>query len=224
MKTKDFSINSSISTMRTDYDKEQPLLEENCHMDPFKQFESWLKEAVLKDLAFANAMALSTVDRQGMPDSRIMLLRNISYGGFTFFSNYKSKKAGDIENNSKASLLFFWKELQRQVRIQGEIKFLPTSESDAYFATRPFESQVGAWASQQSSVISGREALDKAYDAELKNYEQNKSVPRPQHWGGYVLVPSNFEFWQGRSGRLHDRLKYEYDNNAKTWYIRRLMP
>ena len=222
MENREFSINPVLKKSRIDFNKSF-LLEENCSCDPFEQFEAWLSGALEKDPHYANAMALSTVMPSGMPDSRIVLLRNISYGGFTFFTNYKSAKAKQIDSNSQASILFFWKELERQVKIQGVIRFLPSQESEDYFRSRPFESQVGAWASQQSKVVDNRRTLDELYEKELQNYK-DKTVPRPEHWGGYVLLPEVFEFWQGRSGRLHDRLRYSRKENSTAWKIDRLMP
>lgn len=221
MKEKTFASNSAIKVVRKEFN-ENVLLEDHCDKDPFILFEQWLSKALEVDSHFANAMSLSTVSPEGMPDCRTVLLRNISYSGFTFFTNYRSAKGKQIEYNSKACLLFFWKELQRQVKIQGEIRFLPTQESNDYFSSRPFESQVGAWASQQSQVIKDRTSLDDAYERELKKY-QDKTVPRPEHWGGYVLLPSRFEFWQGRVGRLHDRIRYTADAQH-LWKIERLMP
>jgi pyridoxamine 5'-phosphate oxidase len=168
-------------------------------------------------------MALSTVDVGLMPDARIVLLRNVSYGGFTFFTNYESKKGKDLEKNNKASLLFFWTGLERQVRILGEIIKLPAEESDTYFESRPFDSKVGAWVSQQSELVANRSALEKSFEEKLRSFE-NKEVPRPANWGGYVLIPSKIEFWQGRPNRLHDRILYTLDPNKKSWKIDRLMP
>ncbi len=222
MEQRKFSVNPSLKDMRKDYDK-SVLLEQDCSEDPLIQFEFWLTSAMEKDSQYANAMTLSTVSESGMPDSRTVLLRNISYGGLTFFTNYKSAKAQQIDSNSQACLLFFWKELERQVKVQGEIRFLPIQESDDYFKSRPFESQVGAWSSQQSQVIDSREALDERYEADLRKY-QGKTVPRPEHWGGYVLLPKAFEFWQGRSGRLHDRIRYTWNPQANNWKKERLMP
>lgn len=222
MKQREFSINPVLVKTREDYNK-NVLLEEDCSDNPFDQFEAWLIAAMEKDSTYANAMTLSTVMPSGMPDSRIVLLRNISYGGFTFFTNYKSGKGKQIESNSQASILFFWKELERQVKVQGNIRFLPVQESDDYFKSRPFESQVGAWASKQSQVVKDRQTLDEAYKKELDNYA-GKAVPRPKHWGGYVLLPTLFEFWQGRSGRLHDRIRYTSQGNNKGWLVQRLMP
>jgi len=220
MKEKEFASNNFIQNLRKEFN-ESVLLEEHCTSDPMELFERWLRSALEKDSHFANAMTLCTVGEHGMPDCRTVLLRNISYSGFTFYTNYNSAKGKQIEHNSKACLLFFWKELQRQVKIQGEIRFLPPAESDSYFASRPFESQVGAWASQQSKAIKGRKTLDDVFEAQLEKYK-NKTVPRPEHWGGYVLLPSCFEFWQGRVGRLHDRIRYNY--TEKGWNLERLMP
>ncbi len=221
MKEKVFASNTTIKGIRKDF-TENILLEEHCDKDPFILFERWLSAALEKDSHFANAMTLSTVDENGMPDARTVLLRDINYSGFTFFTNYNSTKGRHIEHNSKACLLFFWKELQRQVKIQGEIRFLPVQESNDYFSSRPFESQVGAWASQQSQVVKDRKTLDEAYERELEKYKGQK-VPRPDHWGGYVLLPERFEFWQGRMGRLHDRIRYAADEHH-AWKMERLMP
>lgn len=222
MKQREFSINPHLKQLRTEYGKTM-LMEQDCNPSPFEQFEAWLTEAIEKDACYANAMTLSTVSELGMPDSRIVLLRNVSYGGLTFFTNYKSAKGRQIAYNPQGCLLFFWKDLERQIKIQGEIKFLPELESDDYFKSRPFESQVGAWASRQSEVVKSREELDALYGQALQNYA-GKPVPRPEHWGGYVLLPIAFEFWQGRSGRLHDRIRYSWEQSSSRWKIERLMP
>lgn len=210
-----------IRSTRKDFE-EGMLLEKDCPDNPFHLFEEWLTAALIMDKDHANAMTLCTIDQDGMPDCRTVLLRNISYSGFTFFTNYRSAKARQIERHAKACVLFFWKELQRQVKVRGEIRFLPPGDSDAYFASRPFESQVGAWASHQSEVVADRKTLDDAFSRELKAY-RGKTVPRPPHWGGYVLLPDSFEFWQGRRSRLHDRLRFTR-NSQKGWRIERLMP
>ena len=222
MNQKEFSVNTAIKKTRKDY-MTNVLLEENCDKNPFLQFEKWLHETMEKDIHHGNAMTLSTVNKNGMPDSRIVLLRNISYGGFTFFTNYESAKGRQIDSNSQVCLLFFWKELERQVKIQGEVRFLPIAESNTYFKSRPFESQVGSWASQQSGVIKDRKSLDEQYDNELAKYK-GTAVPRPEHWGGYVVLPSVFEFWQGRKSRLHDRIRYTHILTDKSWKMERLMP
>lgn len=222
MKERELAHPTHLKTMRKDY-MSDVLLESDCDKDPFLQFKKWLTEALEKDPHHGNAMTLSTINPNGMPDSRIVLLRDLSYGGFTFFTNYTSAKGKQIDSNPKVCLLFFWKELERQVRIQGDIRFLPVAESDAYFKSRPFESQVGAWASQQSAVIDNRKTLDEKYDAELEKYK-GREVPRPEHWGGYVVLPSSFEFWQGRESRLHDRIRYTYEANDGHWKMERIMP
>jgi pyridoxamine 5'-phosphate oxidase len=214
---------NSVSKMRTDYNHPGGLLEGEADKDPFRQFEKWLNEAISADSFYGNAMTLSTVDSMGMPDSRVLLLRDISHGGFTFFTNYKSKKAIDIEHNPHACMLFFWPSIPRQVRIQGRLTMLPESDSDRYFASRPYESQVGAWASRQSAVIGSREELDAAFDIELEKFK-GRQITRPANWGGYVLIPSLFEFWQGRTHRLHDRLRYKLNRSSNTWNVDRLMP
>lgn len=217
-----FKINPVIHSLRKEY--EQGVLSKETVLDnPFHQFEAWLDESLDKGNHHANAMVLSTVDKDLMPDSRVVLLRNISYGGFTFYTNYKSKKAKDLAQNKKACLLFFWPESERQVRVEGEIELLPAHESDQYFNSRPFESQVGAWASTQSQVIKSRSELEMNFEKELENYK-GKTVPRPPHWGGYVLIPSKFEFWQGRSSRLHDRIQFTLNKEKNNWTIDRLMP
>jgi pyridoxamine 5'-phosphate oxidase len=221
MNTDPFVLNPLLSTIRQEFVKGQ-LMEDNINKNPIIQFETWLQEAFSNGNPTANAMILSTVDVSGMPSSRVMLLRDISFGGFTFFSNYESKKGTDVETNNKASLLFFWPELERQVRIQGFVEKLPKGESDAYFESRPFESKVGAWASKQSQIIEGREVLEKNFAALLNKYD-DKKVPRPDHWGGYVLYPVSIEFWQGRESRLHDRLLFKRVDHSH-WKMDRLMP
>jgi pyridoxamine 5'-phosphate oxidase len=218
----DHSANSSLNHNRKNY-MHGSLDEKSIDKNPFDQFDHWLNEAFEVDKSYANAMVLSTVDVNLMPDSRVVLLRNISNGGLTFFTNYNSKKGHDIRTNPTASVLFFWKELERQVRIQGKLEFLPHKISDNYFESRPFESKVGACISDQSSPVKGRNVIDNLFKKALKGFQSHK-VTRPKHWGGYVLIPSKFEFWQGRSDRLHDRLQYELDWNKKTWSIQRLMP
>ncbi len=213
---------SILKTIRKDYSRGE-LLESEISKNPMSEFEIWLDLAFKSGNDHANAMTLSTCDKINMPDSRIVLLRDISFGGFTFFTNYGSKKGKDIDVNSNASLLFFWPELERQIRIQGNVKFLPTKESDAYFESRPFESKVGALISSQSSVVNSRKEMEILFQNEFKN-RKNTNIQRPDNWGGYVLVPRSFEFWQGRANRLHDRIRYTLNGSDKSWLIERLMP
>ncbi len=221
MNTDPFVLNPLLASIRKDFIKGE-LTEESLSVDPVLQFDAWLKQAFAEGNPLANAMVLSTVDISGRPSSRVMLLRDISFGGLTFFNNYESKKGFDIKSNNKASLVFFWPDLERQVRVEGSIKKLPAKESDAYFASRPFESKVGAWTSKQSKEIQSREDLEKKYSKELQKYK-DKEVPRPSYWGGYVLEPFIMEFWQGRASRLHDRIEY-VKIGEKEWERRRLMP
>ncbi len=221
MNTDPFVLNPLLASIRKDFLKAE-LTEDTLSADPVVQFDTWLKEAFAGGNEIANAMVLSTVDANSMPSSRVMLLRDVSFGGFTFFTNYHSQKADDLRLNSNASILFFWSEMERQVKIQGTIKKLPEKESDVYFASRPFESKVGAWTSKQSRVIKSRKELDKKYSEELKQYA-GREVPRPPYWGGYVLEPCNFEFWQGRANRLHDRIEFTL-TEKKQWVMKRLMP
>lgn len=217
-----FKINPVLKSVRKNYELSF-LSEEAVLENPFHQFELWLEEAFNNGNEYANAMVLSTVDEDLIPSSRVVLLRNISYGGFTFYSNYQSKKAFDLEQNTNASLLFFWQDLERQVRVTGRVEKLPEKESDSYFESRPFESKVATWVSRQSNVIDGRENMDILFEKELEKYA-NKNVPRPSYWGGYVLKPFSFEFWQGRNNRLHDRIQYQPKENGERWIKKRLMP
>ncbi len=210
-----------LKTIRHDYSKHQ-LLEENVDPNPLKQFSVWLHEAFENGDEMANSFILSTVNKNNMPSSRVLLLRDVSHGGFTFFSNYASNKGKDMEQNKNVSMLFLWKELQRQVRIEGTVQFLPEAESAEYFKSRPRESQLAALASEQSIVILNRKVLEDRF-YELTQLHENKAVPKPAHWGGYLLVPNKIEFWQGRESRLHDRLQFSLTAN-QDWKIERLSP
>ena len=190
---------------------------------PVQQWHAWYVEAVEAELAEPNAMAVSTIDAEGMPDSRIVLVRGLDDDGLTFFGNYNSAKGQQIDANPVASAVFPWIGLHRQVRVRGSIEMLPRHESDAYFASRPRDSQLGAWASPQSEVITGREVLNERH-AEFAEKFAGTEVLRPPHWGGWLIVPDVFEFWQGRPNRLHDRFRYRRDDNTQDWVIERLAP
>ena len=190
---------------------------------PVQQWHAWYVEAVEAELAEPNAMAVSTIDVEGMPDSRIVLVRGLDDDGLTFFGNYNSAKGQQIDANPVASAVFPWIGLHRQVRVRGSIEMLPRHESDAYFASRPRDSQLGAWASPQSEVIEGRDILNQRH-AEFAEKFAGVEVVRPPHWGGWLLVPEVFEFWQGRPNRLHDRFRYRRDDATQDWVIERLAP
>jgi len=216
-------LNAHIKGVRKEYVASE-LCEEDVAETPFLQFEEWMKVALTDDPEHANAMVLATYGEDGSPDARVVLLRDISGGGFTFFTSYLSKKGKDLEVCPSATLLFFWPKSERQIRITGAIHKLPEKDSEDYFNSRPFESKVGAHASEQSTVISSRLILDERYAEALKKYSQTSTVPRPLNWGGYVLIPERVEFWQGRSCRLHDRLRYVLDKKNGNWKLERLMP
>jgi pyridoxamine 5'-phosphate oxidase len=190
---------------------------------PIQQWHAWYIEAVEAELPEPNAMAVGSIDSDGMPDSRIVLVRGFDDDGLTFFGNYNSAKGQQLDANPVASAVFPWIGLHRQVRVRGTVEMLPSHESDAYFASRPRDSQLGAWASPQSEVISGREVLD-ARHAEYSEKFAGAEVPRPPHWGGWLLIPDVFEFWQGRPNRLHDRFRYRRDDVTQEWVIERLAP
>jgi pyridoxamine 5'-phosphate oxidase len=200
----------------------QSLLEKDLNENPIVQFENWWQQAVESKIEEPNAMALATCDPLGKPSARIVLLKEIKDNGFVFFTNYQSRKGKEIEQNPFVSLLFFWKELERQVRIEGKIKKIPAAESDEYFNSRPPESRIGAWSSPQSNVINSRDTLQKNVEKYTSQFG-TKNIPRPEFWGGYIVEPQRIEFWQGRPGRLHDRLQYSLTENNE-WIIKRLAP
>lgn len=210
-----------LGKVRKDYST-HILLESHAYQDPFKQFEEWLRDAKEKDDEDYNAMTLATIDERGFPDQRVVLLRDFSRKGFVFYTNYQSAKGKEISKNPKVGLNFFWKELERQVRIRGEARKLDAKASDAYFASRPRENQIGAWVSEQSNIISSREELEKRTE-EIEERFKDQEVPRPDYWGGYLVFPIYFEFWQGRPGRLHDRLSYRVNADSE-WFMERLAP
>jgi pyridoxamine 5'-phosphate oxidase len=210
-----------IADIRKDY-RLQTLDEAGVAADPIQQFGIWWQEALQSEIVEVNAMTLATANEQGVPSARIVLLKGYDERGFVFFSNYESKKAGDLQVNPMASLVFFWKELERQVRISGRVEKVTELESDQYFQSRPEGSRIGAWASPQSTVISSRQVIEEKVEALQVSFE-GKVIPRPLHWGGYRVVPSSIEFWQGRSSRLHDRIQYTLQSDDN-WVIERLAP
>ena len=189
--------------------------------NPFRQFDVWFKQAIDAQLPEPNTMTLATVDPRGRPSARIVLIKGVDERGFVFFTNYESRKGLELAQNPHASLLFYWIELERQVRVEGAVVKTSAAESDTYFASRPVGSRIGAWASEQSKVIESRAALEAREREFIAQY--GDSPPRPPHWGGYRLIPDAIEFWQGRPSRLHDRLLYTRSGNAD-WTIARLSP
>lgn len=209
-----------INTLRHDFSK-QTLSEKDVNPNPILQFEKWFKEAVDAQVNEPNAMTVCTATNDGKPSARILLLRNFNENGFVYYTNYHSRKGKEIAQNPHCALLFFWPELERQVRIEGSIEKQTTEESDVYFNTRPRTGKLGAWSSEQSAVIANREVLDKEYELFSAKFP-GEQVPRPPHWGGYVVNPISIEFWQGRPSRMHDRILFTKTNGS--WKIERLSP
>jgi pyridoxamine 5'-phosphate oxidase len=213
------SIMKSLNSLRRDYTGEK-FDEKTIDKDPTKQFKKWLDDAVRAEMMDPNAMVLSTCGKDMKPTGRIVLLKNFDERGYVFFSNYESIKGQDINENPNASLLFYWDRLDRQIRIEGRIEKISSEESDEYFQTRDYTSRIGAWASKQSSILTGRISLLRKVAVNMAKYP--KHVPLPPYWGGYRVVPERIEFWQGRESRLHDRLVFVRSNDS--WEIIRLNP
>lgn len=213
------SLNEYTKNLRREFVKES-FDEKDANSNPFKQFEIWFEEAIKSDVNEPNGMVLSTVTKKGRPSSRIVLLRGLKEHGFNFFTNYESRKGIELKENPYAALLFFWPELERQIRIEGKVVKAPAGISDEYFSQRPRYSRIGACASPQSKVLKNRQELEKMVDA--INAKYSKDVPRPKSWGGYILKATYYEFWQGRESRLHDRICYNLKN--KKWVKQRLAP
>jgi pyridoxamine 5'-phosphate oxidase len=215
-------MKKAIAHIRKSYEKNQ-LLESKVSANPFDQFKKWFHENLKSDHQDPTAMTLSTVDVHHQPSARIVLLKEYSQDkGFVFFTNYESKKGKEIKTNPKVSLLFFWPDVERQIRIEGNIKKVPASESEKYFQKRPRESQIGAWASEQSASIPDRKYLENTVIELEKFFEGKNKLPLPPFWGGYSVIPHYFEFWQGRKNRLHDRIVYHKKKGS--WQMGRLSP
>jgi pyridoxamine 5'-phosphate oxidase len=212
----------NVSDLRRDYSR-QMLLELSIDANPLIQFQHWFNQALNAQVIEPNAMTLATVTPEGKPAARIVLLKDFDERGFVFYTNFQSRKGQELAQTPKAALVFWWGELERQVRIEGSIALVSDAEADAYFQSRPRGSQLGAWVSNQSQEIADRSILEERLEQLEQDYRDHP-IPRPPHWGGYRLTPIYFEFWQGRSNRLHDRLCYRHATAASGWQVARLSP
>ncbi len=210
----------NLYDIRTDY-KSHTLNKDEVEKNPIHQFQKWMNEAMKADIGDVNAFTLATVDEKNHPTARMVLLKEVNDYGFVFFTNYLSNKGKQMGENPFVAINFFWKELERQVRIDGIVEKISEEDSDDYFNSRPRESQIGAWASPQSSIIHNRPVLESRVEFYTEKFK-NKTIPRPPQWGGYIVRPDTIEFWQGRPSRLHDRLLYEWHDGH--WIIERLAP
>jgi len=215
-------MNRDLAAMRRNYAKD-PLSEKKAGDCPFQLFNQWLADAMESETLDPNAMTLATVDDQGQPKARTLLLKGFSKEkGWVFYTNYESDKGKELAENPQCSLLFWWENLERQVRIEGRVQKLPEKDSDAYYASRPRDSQIGAWVSEQSQIITSRDLLEERLAVLEEQYAGIDTLPRPPHWGGYQLLPASVEFWQGQPSRLHDRLRFRLENDL--WIKERLAP
>jgi pyridoxamine 5'-phosphate oxidase len=212
--------NKNIQDIRRNY-KQKSLDVKDVKLCPFDQFDSWFNEMMKSDLLEPTAFILATADKSAKPSARTLLMKGYDGGGFYFYTNYESRKGKELAENNQASMLFFWPEIERQIRIEGKVKKVSEEESFSYFKSRPFKSKVGAWASNQSTVISSRMTIVKKFFQYLVKFH-SKDIPLPPYWGGYKLVPDRFEYWQGRENRLHDRVNYRLEKDI--WIIERLSP
>ena len=212
----------SLAGLREDY-RMGAFDEKNCETNPIVQFEKWFKETQTVDSKEPNAMTLATATVDGRPSARIVLLKEVSDAGFVFYTNYGSRKAQDLETNPRCALTFYWSELERQVRVEGQARRVTQAESEAYFRTRPKGSKLGAWASHQSETVASRDALEAKLSELQAKYAGQDEIPVPEFWGGYCVVPEVIEFWQGRPNRMHDRIRYRRKGETE-WVIDRLSP
>ena len=212
--------NNEISKLRKEYSLKE-LRKKNVNKNPFDQFSNWFQDAVKSKIEEPNAMILATADKSGTPSLRVVLLKSVDIDGLIFYTNYNSQKGRELSENPNASILFFWLPLERQIRISGKVIKLDEKESFEYFKSRPYESQIGAWASKQSEAIEDRSELEMKFE-KYKSLFKEGNVPLPPNWGGFKLVPQTFEFWQGRESRLHDRIRYSKSENG--WDLDRISP